>query len=116
MKGDEQRERWRVPRHDPARRNISGAERERPRFKRKKRFGWVSLGVLCLLLVCPVWALSSLLHWVDWRIALWVMGTIWAVTYVSYHGDKRNAEAGKWRIPEATLHLWEILGGWPAAF
>ena len=30
--------------------------------------------------------------------------------------DRRRAEEGLWRIPEAQLHLVEILGGWPGAF
>lgn len=27
--------------------------------------------------------------------------------------DKRRARRVGWRVPEATLHLWELLGGWP---
>ncbi|MEM7577620.1 MAG: DUF1294 domain-containing protein [Planctomycetota bacterium] len=29
--------------------------------------------------------------------------------------DKRQARRDRWRVPEATLHLWEILGGWPGS-
>lgn len=39
-----------------------------------------------------------------------------AVTYISYATDKRRAQTNAWRIPEAHLHLMELLGGWPAAW
>ncbi|WP_024868176.1 DUF1294 domain-containing protein [Pseudoxanthomonas suwonensis] len=29
--------------------------------------------------------------------------------------DKHAARHGRWRIPESTLHLLELLGGWPGA-
>ena len=29
--------------------------------------------------------------------------------------DKRSAETGRWRTPENTLHITELLGGWPGA-
>lgn len=35
---------------------------------------------------------------------------------VLYWRDKRAAVAGKWRTPESTLHLFELLGGWPGAW
>lgn len=37
--------------------------------------------------------------------------TIWA-----YYRDKRAARKGNWRVPEATLHTLELLGGWSGAF
>jgi len=37
------------------------------------------------------------------------------VTFVAYGDDKRRACNGRWRTPEATLHLMEIACGWPGA-
>ncbi|KLI98836.1 DUF1294 domain-containing protein [Luteimonas sp. FCS-9] len=38
------------------------------------------------------------------------------VTFAAYAIDKRAAQAGRRRTPEARLHLFELLGGWPAAW
>ena len=35
------------------------------------------------------------------------------VTAVIYRRDKAKAERGEWRTPEATLHLLDLLCGWP---
>jgi uncharacterized membrane protein YsdA (DUF1294 family) len=35
--------------------------------------------------------------------------------YIVYAIDKRAAQKGRWRIPEAHLHLLALLGGWPGA-
>jgi uncharacterized membrane protein YsdA (DUF1294 family) len=37
------------------------------------------------------------------------------VCFVLYSMDKRAANEGSWRVSEATLHLFELLGGWPGA-
>jgi len=59
--------------------------------------------------------------------ALWLalFGQHWALlaayalvslaTFALYAHDKRRAIAGGWRVPEATLHLMELIGGWPGA-
>ena len=38
------------------------------------------------------------------------------LTYITYKNDKELARAKEWRTSEATLHLLELIGGWPAAF
>ncbi len=35
--------------------------------------------------------------------------------FIFYGEDKRLAERQGWRIPEATLHFWELFCGWPGA-
>jgi uncharacterized membrane protein YsdA (DUF1294 family) len=37
------------------------------------------------------------------------------ICYRVYQKDKKFAKTQQWRIPETTLHLYEILGGWPGA-
>ena len=49
---------------------------------------------------------------------LWVAcgyGLMSLVTLVVYGVDKRRAQRGRSRIPERSLHLLELLGGWPGA-
>jgi uncharacterized membrane protein YsdA (DUF1294 family)/cold shock CspA family protein len=63
-------------------------------------------------------------------VGLWVLlGQVWqlpaillpvylctsVVCLLLYAWDKRAAMAGHRRIPENTLHLWALLGGWPGA-
>lgn len=36
-------------------------------------------------------------------------------TFIIYAIDKTKAHKNEWRIPESTLHLCELLGGWPGA-
>jgi uncharacterized membrane protein YsdA (DUF1294 family) len=51
-------------------------------------------------------------------IVAWVCG-IYAVmsmiTFIAYGIDKRRATHNRQRIREHTLHLLEVLGGWPGA-
>jgi uncharacterized membrane protein YsdA (DUF1294 family)/cold shock CspA family protein len=39
-----------------------------------------------------------------------------AVTFALYADDKSRARKGTWRVPEKTLHLCELAGGWPGGF
>ena len=34
-------------------------------------------------------------------------------SFGTYSWDKAAAQAGRWRTPEKTLHLLDLLGGWP---
>ncbi len=46
---------------------------------------------------------------------LLVLAAMSVVTFVAYGWDKHRARRGVRRIPEATLHTLELLGGWPGA-
>lgn len=69
---------------------------------------------LLLLLALPVLALM-ISDLPPLLLGVWPAG-ISLVTFWLYHDDKRRAQGGGWRIRESTLHLCELLGGWPAAF
>jgi uncharacterized membrane protein YsdA (DUF1294 family)/cold shock CspA family protein len=38
------------------------------------------------------------------------------ITYLVYAQDKRAAQNRQWRIPEMSLHMLGVVGGWPGAF
>lgn len=47
--------------------------------------------------------------------ALCVTVVLSVASLVLYARDKAAAAHGRWRTPEATLHLVALLGGWPGA-
>jgi uncharacterized membrane protein YsdA (DUF1294 family) len=68
------------------------------------------------LLALPAWACARLSDHVSWRLLLVYAAGISAITFYVYRRDKELAVSGGWRTPESTLHLLELLGGWPGAF
>lgn len=79
--------------------------------------GRVGIGawlLLALLLVLP-WVAGLFLPGPDWALP-GGMAAASALAWLAYRHDKRCAEVGEWRVSEATLHLLELLGGWPGAF
>lgn len=91
-------------------------ERNGRRRREKRQITPGAVVTLVLLLILPGMALIRLCPPLDFR---WVLGywlVISVLTYALYFRDKRRAETAKWRIPESTLHLAELIGGWPAAF
>src|SRR5688572_944160 len=91
----------------------------RPQQVSRTRPGGIGIGAflaLALLFVIPGYALSRLAPSIDWRALLGVPLAVSAFAFFAYRSDKRRAEAGEWRIPESTLHLTALVGGWPGAF
>ena len=44
------------------------------------------------------------------------MPVLSAVSVGAYWYDKRMAKQKGWRVPEATLLMWDALGGWPGGW
>ena len=70
--------------------------------------------LLAALLVLPLLALQRFSNGL-------LRGSIYAVvmsgiTYLAYGWDKQQAREKQWRMPEAKLHIMELIGGWPGAF
>ena len=91
-----------------------------PRFQHKtQREGRISsfaVIVLIALLVCPMLASVRLAQSFKPQFICGYIVAISVITFWLYRHDKRRAETNGWRTPEATLHLLELFGGWPAAF
>lgn len=73
-----------------------------------------------LMRVALVLAYIGLLGWAIKRGLLpfefaFVPAIMSIVAYLAYAADKHFAQRGHWRIPEANLHLLELLSGWPGA-
>ena len=49
-------------------------------------------------------------------IAIPLYAVVSLTTFIAFALDKRRAQRDIRRIPEATLHLLELLGGFPGAF
>lgn len=83
--------------------------------KSKSSLSGAMLGLFMLTLVLPVLVLwlrvpAELKPW----IAAWA-GSMSLATFAVYAIDKRHARSGDWREPEFSLHLLELIGGWPGA-
>jgi uncharacterized membrane protein YsdA (DUF1294 family) len=50
----------------------------------------------------------------QWILLVYAVTSL--VTLVAYGLDKRAAIKGRTRIPESTLHLLELIGGFPGGF
>lgn len=66
-------------------------------------------------------AYGAALTWLVWQGQLpwWVLPASLLLnlgTFFAYWQDKYAAQQGRWRIAEATLHLWSLAGGWSGAW
>lgn len=73
---------------------------------------WVASVVLC---AAPLLGSMQLLLTHQWLWAIVLYPVLSLLTLVLYRHDKQRAMAGGPRTPEKTLHLLELLGGWPGA-
>ena len=78
------------------------------------RLEMLALLLLTALIAVPVLAVAKLP--VDVRAVGVYAAAISGLAYAAYARDKAQARVRGQRIPEATLHLLELLGGWPGAF
>lgn len=78
---------------------------------------WVaSITVVAMLSFLPAWAIVKASKVIDLGYIVIYLLLISMVTIYSYWSDKRNAIDRSWRVPERTLHLLELAGGWVAGF
>lgn len=70
--------------------------------------------LLAVLLVLPVMALIHLAVDIRWAGLYGLVLSL--VSYRCYANDKCKARENDWRIPESTLQVTALLGGWPGAF
>ncbi len=76
---------------------------------------WHFLLLACLL-VLPVFAAIRLSTIISPYIILGLSSSFSFIAYFVIAADKRKAQLNFWRIPESTLHLFELIGGWPGSF
>jgi uncharacterized membrane protein YsdA (DUF1294 family) len=64
-----------------------------------------------------LWMLSGLRDWIPAHglVAAAIYAGMSLVTFLAFAWDKSCAKRGRSRVPENTLHLLELLGGWPGA-
>lgn len=79
---------------------------------RKLTFALLLFALAMLLPALALW-LRVTPAWRPW-CAGW-MGGVSLATFAVYAWDKRRATQSAGRTPESTLHLLELLGGWPGA-
>jgi uncharacterized membrane protein YsdA (DUF1294 family) len=86
----------------------------RPVKRGKPNVPWDPISISAITLFVVLYLLLNL----KWAIASW-----WAISYLAlsllslliYAIDKSAARAGRQRIPENSLHVVALLGGWPGA-
>ncbi|MEZ8274618.1 DUF1294 domain-containing protein [Vibrio cyclitrophicus] len=70
----------------------------------------IQIAITYLVLV----AVSALFVESSKAVLVWYL-VIGLVTFFVYAKDKRAAINGNWRVPEKTLHIFSVVGGWLGA-
>lgn len=105
-----------TPREREKARQLQRYHKARQAEEHRSGFGrsFLILVLLAILLMLPVIALKRQ-GFDSWEIGAYAF-TLSVLTYAVYASDKNRARMNAWRIPEAHLHLLEMLGGWPGAW
>ncbi len=56
---------------------------------------------------------ERIVEWLAWLLGWVLLSSL--IAFVAHGRDKRAARLGRRRTPERTLHLLELIGGWPGA-
>jgi uncharacterized membrane protein YsdA (DUF1294 family)/cold shock CspA family protein len=75
----------------------------------------VKLLVLAALVVLPLSGSLQLLFKYALSWPLYAYAGVSLLSVAQYWQDKQRAQQGRWRIPEHTLQVTALLGGWPGA-
>lgn len=70
---------------------------------------------LWILLGLPLPFYAAYKAGLEFHAAAKYMLVVNSLTFLAYAVDKRCAQSGWLRVPEALLHLLELIGGWPGA-
>lgn len=74
----------------------------------------LKLLILAALCVLPLWGSLSLLgDGLIWIALAYPLVSLFS--FCQYWLDKQSAQKGRWRTAENSLHIAELLGGWPGA-
>ena len=74
----------------------------------------LKLLILAGLCVLPLWGSLSLFSQGElWMVLVYPLVSLFS--FCQYWLDKQSAQKGRWRTPENSLHVAELIGGWPGA-
>jgi len=76
------------------------------------RFLWQALTLSAFPVICSMYLFISTQN--IGPLVLYPVVSI--ITFLAYADDKNRAQTNRWRTPESSLHLLEVLGGWPGGF
>lgn len=86
-------------------------QRRRQGARRSPSVGWAFLGSAGFI---GALAGAAHFHYLGWWVPA-AYGAASSLTFIAYASDKARAVDTEWRVSENTLHLLELLGGWPGA-
>lgn len=93
--------------------SVTSAQRQRiqrvQQRRQAEREANLNAKAIMALLVMVIWL--SLCAWRLPKLAM-IYGVLSLILFGFYWKDKKAANDGEWRVPEANLHTWALLGGW----